>query len=73
MFDLEQRQLGERYEAFRDLKSCYMEGIRLILIFPLGPVGISPKVEEFGSRERTPMTAGSGTCCLAGNEHSKSG
>jgi len=28
-----------------------MEGIRLILSFAPGPVGRSPRVEEFGSRE----------------------
>lgn len=48
-----------------------MEGIRVILIFPLGPVSRSPKVEEFGSREFG--STGSGTCGLAGNDHSKSG
>ena len=35
----------------RDLKGCFMEGIRLILRFAPGPVGRSPRVEEFGSRE----------------------
>ena len=34
MFNLEQRHLGgRRKEVFKGLKSCYVEGIGLILIF----------------------------------------